>query len=100
MLTLKQLLNFFALLLLSQTSLAAFCEISPAIEGQADGSEFGFIFVPGAQIKGELYKPIAKRIQTMFPGNMWIGLTEGWFGNFPNPLEIDGAIKDCLSKAQ
>ena len=35
----------------------------------------------------------------MFPGNVWIGLTEGWFGNFPNPLEIDGAIKDCLNIA-
>ena len=35
----------------------------------------------------------------MFPGNVWVGLTEGWFGNFPNPLEIDGAIKDCMGKA-
>jgi hypothetical protein len=36
----------------------------------------------------------------MFPANVWVGLTEGWFGTFPNPLEIDGAIKDCLAKAE
>ena len=30
-------------------SSAAFCEISPPLQ-EPDGTEFGFIFVPGAQI--------------------------------------------------
>lgn len=79
-------------------SSAAFCEIFAPLQ-QVDGNEFGFIFVPGAQIAGEYYGPLSLKIQSMFPGNVWVGLTEGWFGNFPNPLEIDGAIKDCLNKA-
>merc|ERR1712170_278765 len=36
----------------------------------------------------------------MFPGKLWVGLTEGWFGDFPNPLEVDGGIRDCIKKAQ
>ena len=76
---------------------AANCEIIPP--DNIDGNEIGFIFVPGAQIKGEAYGPLSRRIQENFPGNLWIGLTEGWFGNMPNPLEVDGAIKDCFSKA-
>ena len=30
---------------------------------------------------------------------MWTGGTSGWLGNFPNPVEIAGAVDDCLSKA-
>ena len=30
---------------------------------------------------------------------MWTGITSGWLGNFPNPVEIAGAVDDCLSKA-
>jgi len=49
---------------------------------------------------GEMYGPLSLKIQSMFPGKLWVGLTEGWFGDFPNPLEVDGGIKDCLKKAQ
>jgi len=78
----------------------SYCEIFPPEGDSFDGSEFGFIFVPGAQIKGEMYGPLSLKIQSMFPGKLWVGLTEGWFGNFPNPLEVDGGIRDCFSKAQ
>ena len=78
---------------------AANCEVTPPT-GEADGNEFGLIYIPGAQIKGEAYLPLSLVIQDLFPGNMWIGVTEGWFGNFPNPLEIEGAINDCFQKAQ
>ena len=47
-----------------------------------------------------MYGPLSLKIQSMFPGKMWVGLTEGWFGDFPNPLEVDGGIKDCFKKAQ
>ena len=90
---------FVTLLVISiPFSSAAFCEIFAPLQ-EVDGNEFGFIFIPGAQIAGEYYGPLSLKIQSMFPGNVWVGLTEGWFGNFPNPLEIDGAIKDCMNKA-
>ena len=38
-------------------------------------------------------------LSTLFPGQMWIGYTVGWLGDFPNPAEVDGAIKDCYLKA-
>ena len=40
---------------------AANCEIIPP--DNIDGNEIGFIFVPGAQIKGEAYGPLSRRIQ-------------------------------------
>ena len=30
---------------------------------------------------------------------MWVGITKSWLGNFPNPLEIAGALNDCMSQA-
>ena len=76
---------------------AANCEIiSPA---NHDGNELGFILIPAARFKGNAYRPITKKIQELSPGNVWIGLTQGWFGDFPDPLEIDGVIKDCIYKA-
>lgn len=94
---LKYLL-FFALAFYVKENAAARCEIfAPE---SVDGNEVGFIFVPGAQIGGEFYEPLSRRIQEMFPGNLWFGLTEGWLGSFPNPLEIDGAIKDCFKKSE
>lgn len=93
----KTYISLFILALWYQTTNAASCEIFPP--NGTDGNEIGFIFVPGAQIKGEAYGPLSFKIQSLFPGKMWVGLTEGWFGNFPNPLEVSGAIADCYSKA-
>ena len=95
----KGLILTLSLIACSRPALGAFCEILEPPEGST-GAEYGFIFVPGAQIGGQYYGPLSRKIQSMFPGRMWVGLTEGWFGNFPNPLEIDGAIKDCLNSAQ
>ena len=47
---------------------AATCQIIPPLSPSGDQNEFGFVFVPGAAIKGEAYVPLAKRIQEMFPG--------------------------------
>lgn len=58
-----------------------------------------FIMIPGAQISGERYEDLAKEIQRQLPGaRLWVGLTKGWLGNFPNPVEIAGAVNDCLQQ--
>ena len=53
------------------------------------------------QIPGQQYGPLVAEIQKQLPGvRLWTGVTSGWLGNFPNPIEIAGAVDDCVSKAQ
>ena len=82
-----------------RAAFAANCELVAPNAG-TDGSEFGLIFIPGAQLEGQAYVPLSQEIQDLFPGNLWVGVTQGWFGNLPNPVEINGAINDCLIKAK
>jgi hypothetical protein len=81
---------------------AAFCElISPTtFSSTTTGDEFGLIMIPGSSIPGEKYKPLASQIQKFFPGRLWIGVTEGWIVDMPNPLEISTAINGCLEQAK
>jgi len=67
----------------------------------AVGAEMGLILIPGAQIPGERYSPLAQQIQAQLAdkAKVWVGVTKSFLGNFPNPLEISGAINDCLSQA-
>jgi len=79
---------------------AASCTINAPLE-TSTGSDLGFIMIPGAQIPGQQYEPLVAEIQKQLPGvRLWTGVTSGWLGNFPNPIEIAGAVDDCLSKAQ
>merc|ERR1711936_565119 len=91
-----------SLLALSFSSLAeaASCTVSPALSS-ASGAEVGLIIIPGAQLEGERYGPLATQIQTQLAdkAKAWVGITKSWLGNFPNPLEISGALTDCLSQA-
>ena len=64
------------------------------------GPEFGLIFIPGAQLLGETYAPLCTRIQELFPGKLWVGLTEEWTTDYPNPLEINEAVHQCLDDAE
>jgi dienelactone hydrolase len=94
---------FFSLLffLLSQTDVAlgASCNLVPPMSS-ATGEDIGFIMIPGAQIAGEQYQDLGEEIQRQLPGaRVWLGLTKGWLGNFPNPIEIAGALNDCLAHA-
>jgi len=66
----------------------------------ATGEDIGFVIIPGAQIPGDRYQALGQEIQRQLPGaRVWLGLTTGWLGNFPNPLEISGALDDCLELA-
>merc|ERR1711935_195853 len=91
---------FFCLCLSSMLGLssAAKCTIYPPMEG-ATGDDVAFIMIPGAQIEGKRYEDLGRAIQEQMPGaRLWLGITKGWLGNFPNPIEISGAVDDCLQQ--
>jgi len=97
----KQMICGFLFYLLVQTEVAeaASCNLVPPMSS-ATGQDIGFIIIPGAQISGEKYQDLGEEIQRQLPGaRVWLGLTRGWLGNFPNPIEIAGAINDCLDDA-
>jgi len=88
------------LALLVRGGQAASCTLTPPLESST-GEDIGFIMIPGAQCSGDLYYPLAEEIQKQMPGaRVWTGVTESFLGDFPNPIEIAGAIEDCVSKAQ
>ena len=79
---------------------AASCTVTGPPE-VSQGPEVGLVLIPGAQIPGESYAPLAQEIQAQLAdkAQVWVGVTQSFLGNFPNPLEISGAINDCLSQA-
>jgi len=88
------LCNYFVL------TYGASCNLSPALD-DAIGTDIGFIMIPGAQIPGERYQPLAQEIQLQMKdkARVWVGVTKGWLADFPNPLEIAGALNDCMDQA-
>merc|ERR1712215_370478 len=88
-------------LLFSQADFShgASCDLMSPLSS-ATGEEMGLVIIPGAQITGEKYEALGKAIQNQLIGaNLWVGLTKGWLGSFPNPVEIAGALNDCLGDA-
>jgi len=76
------------------------CELFAPTEDNVEGPEMGMIFIPGAQIRGEMYGPLAQELQSQFPGKLWIGLTEDWWVTMPNPIQIGPAINACFDEAE
>ena len=76
------------------------CELFSPSEDSEDGPEMGLIFIPGAQIRGEMYGPLAQELQAQFPGKLWVGLTEDWWVTMPNPIQIGPAIDACFNEAE
>jgi len=81
--------------------LAATCELLAPLDSGSEGPEIGIIMIPGANYPGERYIPLAEAIQKSLPeAKIWVGVTEGWLIDTPNPVEIAGAINSCKSQAQ
>merc|ERR1712168_1483262 len=93
-------LTLYALLLTQKNVVeGASCNLIPPMSTSA-GEDIGLVMIPGAQIAGEKYEDLAVEIQRQLPGaKLWVGLTKGWLGSFPNPVEISGALNDCVSQA-
>ena len=97
----KHIFVFAAVFAISSIEIAVTlkCElIAPPVN--SEGPEMGVIFVPGAKILGEAYKPLTTTLQTFFPGKLWVGLTEDWSADMPNPLQIGHAIDACFEDAK
>ena len=75
------------------------CDLLPPME-EKDGPEFGMVLVPGDTLVGETYRPLSMALQTRFPGRLWVGLTTGYLGDAPNPLQAESAIQQCFDAAQ
>ena len=76
------------------------CELIAPLAEKESGPEFGVIFVPGAKIEGQAYKPLTEKLQLEFPGKLWVGLTEEWLVDMPNPIQIANAINACFEDAE
>ena len=90
------LLAFFQI----PSTFSAKCELFAPPQKESGAPELGMIFIPGAQISGELYAPLAEKLQSEFPGKLWVGLTENWWVNMPNPIQIGPMIEACFVQAR
>ena len=96
------LLSFVFILcnLLNHLAAAGECQIhAPTIRSQEESSQIGLIFIPGAKIPGSAYLPLLDAVQEHYPGSLWVGATDGWLAEMPNPVEIGQQINKCLTKA-
>ena len=93
------LIIYASLLIQKHVVEGASCNLIPPMS-TATGQDIGLVMIPGAQIAGEKYEDLTVEIQRQLPGaRLWVGLTRGWLGSFPNPVEIAGALNDCVDKA-
>ncbi|XP_033635012.1 uncharacterized protein LOC117296280 [Asterias rubens] len=87
---------FLALAALS--SLLANAELNTIVfTPTQEGTQACLIIIPGAEISGGRYKPLAEAIQASSPLQLWIGITSGYRRDTPNPLELTTAIDLALS---
>ena len=69
---------------------SAFASI--VVEPIKDGDAKALVLVPGAKVKPEQYRELAKTIQQKFPSRLWV-LIPSFLGDFPNPLTAESAVK-------
>ncbi|KAK6191736.1 hypothetical protein SNE40_003342 [Patella caerulea] len=90
-----RIVSLLLVLISVSASLAVKSEILSPI--RADGVEAALIIVPGAYIKGNTYKPLAKQIQKSSSLKLWVALLEDFPLNLPNPIQLNGAISSAVS---
>ena len=69
--------NLLLFLNLISSTLCASCNLMPAMS-EAAGPDLGFIMIPGAQIPGDKYIPLAEEIQRQMvdKARVWVGITK------------------------
>lgn len=50
--------------------------------------EAGLIVVPGAELRGETYAPLASQIQEASPLRLHVALTTDYLNDTPNPIQV------------
>ena len=72
----KSIVVLFLLQFASSTH-GASCNLLPPLS-ESVGSDLGFIMIPGAQIAGEKYAPLAEQIQKQMAdkARVWVGITK------------------------
>lgn len=50
--------------------------------------EAGLIVVPGAELRGETYEPLAAQIQEASPLKLHVALTTDYLNDTPNPIQV------------
>ncbi|ESO97511.1 hypothetical protein LOTGIDRAFT_152602 [Lottia gigantea] len=65
---------------------------------KTSGVDAALIIVPGADIKGGAYRPLARHIQETSDLKLWVALLEDFPFNLPNPLQLNGAISQAVSR--
>ena len=69
--------NFLLFVNLISSTFGASCDLMPAMS-DATGADMGFIMIPGAQIPGDKYIPLAEEIQRQMvdKARVWVGITK------------------------
>ena len=83
-----------------QHALAGGCEVLPPKDLGDPAKQVGLIFIPGAKLAGSSYIPLLEKVQEHYPGPLWVGATENWLNDMPNPIEIGGQISACMEAAE
>jgi len=81
-------------------AIAGGCEVLPPKDLGDPAKQVGLIFIPGAKLAGSSYIPLLEKVQEHYPGPLWVGATENWLNDMPNPIEIGGQISACMEAAE
>ncbi|XP_072178676.1 uncharacterized protein [Diadema setosum] len=60
--------------------------------------EAALIVVPGADIRGDTYEPLALEIQSQAPFSLWVALTTDYPSDTPNPISLRQAVEMALAQ--
>ncbi|XP_030850071.1 uncharacterized protein LOC100889358 [Strongylocentrotus purpuratus] len=60
--------------------------------------EAGLIVVPGAELRGETYEPLAAQIQEASPLKLHVALTTDYLNDTPNPVQVGNAIERAITE--
>jgi len=60
----------------------------------------GMVLVQGADVYPKQYAELGSAIQNATDSPLWVGIVEGFAGNFPNPLQVEHLISTALTDLQ
>merc|ERR1712159_157196 len=67
----------------------------PPLKSEGSGPDAALIFIEGAGISGDLYKPLMQEVQNKSNLRLWVGLP-AFLGNTPEPVRLSADIKSTI----